>query len=304
MVRRLAPDILLLTDFDHDAGGAALSAFAEAAGGYPHRFALAPNAGRATDLDLDGDGRRGTARDAQGYGRFAGDGGMALLSRWPLAVGEVQDFTGLLWRDLPGATLPRTDDGRPFPGEAAQAVQRLSSTGHWVVPVEAPGGRLTVLAFAATPPVFDGPEDRNGLRARDELRFWRVWLDGDLGPAVAERFVLLGRSNIDPVDGDGDSGAMAALLGDSRLQDPRPASRGGARAADPAHLGDPALDTADWAADGAGNLRVHYVLPSADREVTGAGVFWPAPGEPGADLLGEDGQAAGPHRLVWVDIVG
>ena len=160
IVAEVRPDILLLTDFDYDAGGAAIGAFADrlAALGVdlPHRFALRPNSGMATGLDLDGNGRTGEARDAMGYGRFAGDGGLALLSRWPVDAAAVQDFSTLLWRDLPGATLPVADGG-PFPDEAAQAAQRLSSTAHWSVPVAAPGGPVTLLVWSAIPPVFDGP---------------------------------------------------------------------------------------------------------------------------------------------------
>ena len=39
-------------------------------------------------------------------------------------------------------------------------------------------GRLTILAFAATAPVFDGPEDRNGLRNAAEIGLWPLLLDG------------------------------------------------------------------------------------------------------------------------------
>ncbi len=298
----LRPDVLLLTAFDWDHDGVALAALAarlEAAGlAYPYRYAPEPNAGQATGIDLDGDGRVGP-RDAQGYGRFAGDGGMALLSRWPL--GEARDLSGLLWRDLPGARLPRREDGSPFPSEEAAAVQRLSSTGHWVVPVQAPGGTVTVLAWAATPPLFDGPEDRNGLRAGDELMLWARLLDGELGPAPEGDFVLMGLSNLDPADGEGPRADMAAMLADPRLQDPRPSSAGAAAEADPGQAGDPALDTADWgpaAEGGPGNLRVSYVLPSADWRVEAAGVVWPRPGEP----LAEAAAAAGAHRLVWADL--
>lgn len=73
------PDILLLTDMDWDGDGAALTALAERlaeeALDYPYRLALAPNAGLPSGLDLDGNGRLGEARDAQGYGRFMGEGG-------------------------------------------------------------------------------------------------------------------------------------------------------------------------------------------------------------------------------------
>ncbi len=293
------PDILLLTDMDWDGDGAALAALAErlqeAGLPYPHRLALAPNAGLPSGLDLDGNGRRGEPRDAQGYGRFMGEGGMALLSRWPL--GDVRDLSGLLWRDLPGARLPRRGD-QPFPSAEAQAAQRLSSSGHWIVPVKAPEGDLTLLAWAATTPVFDGPEDLNGLRNADELAVWSRVLDGSMGP-VPPDVVLLGNANLDPMDGDGLRGDMAALLADRRLQDPRPGSEGGRAAPQAGQVGDPALDTVDWPEDGGpGNLRVSYILPAADWRVAGSGVVWPAAGDP----LGASVEAAGPHRLVWVDL--
>ena len=302
-----APDILLLTGFDYDLDGTALAAFeariAAIGQGYPHRFALRPNTGMATGIDLDGDGKAGGPRDAQGFGRFAGEGGMAILSRYEIAAGGVADLSDFLWRDLPGGLI----DGAGL-SDAARAVQRLSTTGHWAVPVDLPGGRrLTLLAWYATPPVFDGPEDRNGRRNRDEAAFWLRYLDGALPMAPPDApFVLLGDANLDPVDGDGRADALGALLADPRLTDPAQASAGAARAAaeqggaNAGQKGDPARDTADWPDDpaGPGNLRVDYVLPSADLEVAGGGVWWPAPGEAGAGAAAE----ASRHRLVWVDI--
>ncbi len=287
VLAEVSPDVLLLTDFDYDLEGMALAAFAARAG-YDHWFAAQPNTGMMTTLDLDQNGKFGEPRDAQGYGRFRGDGGMAVLSRWPM--GEVTDYSAMLWQDLPGAVMP---EGWP---EEVNAAQRLSHVGHWIVPVEAPGGVLNLMAFSASPPVFDGPEDRNGLRNRDELRLWSWVLD----QGAPEGFVVLGNANLDPVDGQGRRDAMVAFLGDPRLQDPMPRSEGGALAADADHQGDPALDTADWRDGAPGNLRVSYVLPAATWEVTDAGVYWPAPDEDG--LLGEDGLLAGPHRLVWVDV--
>lgn len=302
-IAAVAPDVLVLTAFDFDAGNAALAAFrdrlAGAGVGYPHLFSRLPNAGMATGLDMNGDGRRGDPRDAQGYGRFAGQAGLAVLSRWPVDAAAVRDFSALLWRDLPGAVLPQVD-GEPFPSPQAQAVQRLSSTAHWLVPVLAPGGPVDLLVWSATPPVFDGPEDMNGLRNRDELRLWTRLLDSDLGAVPGRHFVIAGNANLDPFDGDGLRAAMADFLADPRLQDPLPSSRGAQAAAVPGQRGPPERATAIW--DRVGTLRVSYVLPSAAWEVVDSGVFWPGPDDSQTALMGEDGLAAGPHRLVWVDL--
>ncbi len=135
----VSADVVLLIGVDYDHGLAALSALAgrvAAAGAdYPHRFALRPNTGMPTDLDLDGDGRLREPEDAQGYGWFSGEGGMAVLSRLAIDSSGARDFSALLWRDLPGALI----DGAGLPAEAL-AVQRLSTTGHWAVPVVLPGG--------------------------------------------------------------------------------------------------------------------------------------------------------------------
>lgn len=297
-VAAVAPDMLVLTAFDYDAGNVALAAFRDrlAAAGvdYPHIFSRLPNTGMATGLDMNGDGRTGGPRDAQGYGRFAGQAGLAVLTRWPVDEGAMRDFSPLPWRDLPGAVLPQVE-GRAFPSEEAQAVQRLSSTAHWLVPVQVPGGNVDLMVWSATPPVFDGPEDMNGLRNRDELRLWMRLLDGELGEGPGRYFVIAGNANLDPFDGDGLREAMADFLADPRLQDPAPASEGGRAAAGPGQRGPPGQVTAMWESVGA--LRVSYVLPSAAWEVVDAGVLWPGPGAGDIDV-----EVAGPHRLVWVDL--
>ncbi len=310
VVAKARPDILLLLSVDYDHGLAALDAlaarFAEAGAGFAHRFALRPNSGLASGLDLDGDGRLGGPGDAQGYGAFAGQGGMAILSRLPIAAAEARDFSAFLWRDLPGALIPERD-GAPFPSAAAIEAQRLSTTGHWEVPVILPSGqRMRLLAWHGSPPVFDGPEDRNGRRNHDETAFWTALIDDRLGvPAPAPPFVILGDANLDPADGDGRGAAIRALLAHPALRDPAPSGAGGAAAsaaqggANAAQSGDPALDTVDWPDDGPGNLRVDYVLPSRDLAVVASGVFWPEPGTPMAETV----EAASRHRLVWVDLL-
>ena len=288
------PDILLLTGFDYDADLVALTAFADglAALGqpYPHRFARRPNTGMATGLDLDGDGELGGPGDAQGWGRYSGAQGMAVLSRYPVEATAARDFSATLWRDLPGARLP---DG--MTADAA-AVQRLSTTAHWDVPVAAPGGVIHLLAFAATTPVFDGPEDRNGLRNADEIGFWRAYLDGKLPWQPPADFVILGLANLDPAKGSGRRNAIRALLSDPRLHDPAPESLGGG--ADTADFPEPD----DPLKPGPGNLRVDYVLPSLSLSLQGAGVVWPAPDEPAQAALAAAVTTASRHRLVWVDV--
>ncbi len=300
VIASAAPDVLLLTTFDHDTENHALKSFArllaEAGLELPHLYATRPNAGLETGLDMDGNGRLSEARDAQGYGSFTGRGGMAVLSRYPL--GEVRDFSDMLWRDLPGATLP-TVGGQPFPSEASQAAQRLSSVAHWDVPVQTPDGVFHLLAYNATTPVYDGDEDRNGLRNHDETLLWLQLLDGKLDvPAPEAPVIVLGNVNVDPFDGQGRQGALRALLAHPRLQDPAPSSPGAAAAANPAHEGPAALDTVDWRDPRPGNLRVDYILPDARLTVEDAGTIWPRPDAQNAGTVA----TASRHHLVWVDI--
>lgn len=220
-----------------------------------------------------------------------------------MLTGAMRDFTQILWSELPGA-IPPVEDGVPFPDAARFAQQRLSSTVHWDLPLRLPGGEsLNLLIWKATPPVFDGPEDRNGRRNHDEAALWLRYLDGAIGPAPEGPVVLIGNANLDPEDGDGLPQAMTALLTHPRLQDPRPRSAGGQAHANPGHIGDPGLDTADWDDESPGNLRVDYILPARELTVLDAGVFWPAPDDPEAALLGGDDVIASRHRLVWVDLL-
>ena len=110
VLARVRPDVVLLTGLDYDATGAALTALRDrlsAAGlTLPYAFALRPNSGVSSGTDLNGDGRVSGPGDALGYGHFAGQGGMALLSRFPVDAAASHDLTPLLWRDFPHALLP------------------------------------------------------------------------------------------------------------------------------------------------------------------------------------------------------
>lgn len=302
IIAQVAPDVLLLTDFDYDLDGLTLAEFVRrlklAGTNFPYSFSARPNSGMQTGLDLDGDGYFGDASDGQGFGRFNGEGGMAIISKYPIETENIRDLSKNLWRDELGATLPQVD-GAPFPSPEAIAIQRLSTTGHWILPITIKNGPLlTLMAWSATPPVFDGEEDQNGLRNRDELLIW----ENIIRTESPHHFVVLGNANLDPVDGQGITSAMANFLQSPAIQDPKPQSDGAKVAADSSHNGDPATDTANWDGEIPGNLRVSYVLPSIDWTVTNAGVFWPAPSDPLAVLSGEDGAITGPHHLVWVDL--
>lgn len=310
VIAHISPDVLLLLDFDFDYDLVALKALG-ARLGYPHAFAKMPNSGLATGLDMDGDGRLGGPRDAQSFGYYTGQGGMAVLSRLPILQDKVRDFSQMLWRDLPQAQLPVKADGAAFYAPEALALLRLSSVGHWDVPFALPDGTVAhLLAYHAGTPVFDGPEDRNGLRNADEQRLWRLYLDGALPEIEAPSgpLILAGSANLDPLDGAGKREEIKALLAHSRFVDPLPQSEGaglaGHEGVNAQHSGDPALDTADWKDEGnsPGNLRVDYLLPSTEWEVVDAGVFWPAPDDPEVQILGHGEGRASRHALVWVDL--
>ena len=288
VIAAAAPDVILLTGIDWDHDGLALAGFSDQLlkAGYPmlHQFTARPNSGMATGLDLNGDGRLGGGDDAQGFGMFTGQNGMAVMSRLPL--GPVTDHTAFLWRDLPGHLMP------PDTAPEVAAIQRLSSTAHWDVVVQTAQGPLHLLAWSATPPVFDGPEERNARRNHDEAAFWLHHLPD-------APFVLIGNINLDMADGDGRTEALTALLDHAQDTEPRGAWQPPQSGANAMHRGDPALDTAVFRDDSPGNLRVDYVLPDRRLTVLDSGVLWPAPQNPLAEAV----ESASNHRLVWVDLL-
>ncbi len=306
LIAHVRPDILVLSGLDYDHSLAALGALrdlvAEHGHDFQHFFARPSNAGLRHPAQAQSPRARTGPDDAQGYGRFAGSGALALLTRYPVDLPELRDFSDFLWRDLPDSLIPERDD-------AWRRTQRLSSTGHWDVPVILDSGqRLHLLIYQAGPPVFGDAHHTNRLRNHDETAFWTAYLDARLAvPPPAGPLVVMGGSNLDPHDGDGLHQAMRALLTHPRLQDPQPSSDGARHAAhtqkDRAHLGPPELDTVHWPQDrGPGNLRVSYILPSVGLRVTGSGVFWPHPDVPEYAYLGAADSPPTRHRLVWVDI--
>ena len=326
VLQRVRPDIVLLNEFDYDPSCDAAAMLNDHYLGrgqrgqdpirYAHHFRAPVNTGVDSGLDLDGDGQPGGPGDAWGFGRFPGQYGMLLLSRYPLNTEQTRTFAAFRWSAMPGALRPVMPDGSPFYPDTTWNALRLSSKSHWDIAVEIDDRPLRLLAFHPTPPVFDGPEDRNGRRNFDEIRFWREYT----GPSGADfivddagrvggisqgqAFVIAGDFNADPRDGDSLPGAIGQLLTAPRIDASCNASSAGAAEAaqmqggvNRQQAGDPAMDTADFNDKHTGNLRLDYVLPSAELEVTGCGVFWPAASAAGHELV-----HASDHRLVWLDI--
>jgi hypothetical protein len=335
IIQRVRPDILLLQEFDYDIEGKSVAAFranylSKPQGGaepiaFPHVFFTESNTGLPSGFDLNNDGKTEGGQDALGFGEFPGQYAMVLLSRFPIDAKKARTFRKFLWNDMPGARLP-DDPSTPAPQDWYSrdelALLPLSSKSHWDVPVKI--GRLTlhVLASHPTPPAFDGPEDRNGLRNHDEIRFWSDYLSGG-GSATYIRddrnrrggfgrgeFMIMGDQNSDPADGGSLQDAINSLVHHARVNPAfTPSSDGAAEAsavqggANTEHRGDPRNDTADFNDRVAGNLRVDYLLPSKGLTVCGGGVFWPRQGEPEARLVwGDRPPPSSDHRLVWIDV--
>ncbi|WP_198165896.1 endonuclease/exonuclease/phosphatase family protein [Agromyces laixinhei] len=334
VIQRTNPDIVLLNEFDYVEGGVAADLFRDnylevSQGGadpveYPYAFVAPSNTGVPSGFDLNNDGTIGGGDDAFGFGLFEGQYGMVVLSKHPIVEDEVRTFQHFLWKDMPGALLP-DDPTTPEPADWYSAdeleVMRLSSKSHWDVPIEVGRTTIHVLASHPTPPTFDGPEDRNGLRNHDEIRFWADYITpwssryirddaGERGGLkLRDSFVIIGDQNADPVDGDSADAAIHQLLDHWRITDPLPTSDGAVEAAalqggaNLAHLADPAYDTADFNDDPEpGNLRADYVLPSRGLRVNDAGVFWPVQADPLSALTGTYPFPSSDHRLVWVDL--
>jgi endonuclease/exonuclease/phosphatase family metal-dependent hydrolase len=365
ILQRVRPDIIVLNEFDYDPDFDAAGLFnehylAKSWNGqqtihYPYSYRGPVNTGMDSGLDLDGNGKTGEPQDAWGYGSFPGQYGMLVLSRFPIRLEATRTFQHFPWSALPAVQRPFGPDGSSYYPDDIWKQLRLSSKSHWDLLIDVNGRDLHFLVHHPTPPVFDGPENRNGKRNYDENRFWIKYLErgekdyivDDNGEAggldKGALFIIAGDLNADPLDGDsisgvsevsedthdlevmkisedthdllnklsedthnGDSanGAIAQLLAFPLINASCiPLSPGGREASvvqggkNRQHKGDPAADTSDFNDERTGNLRLDYVLPSANITVRNCGVFWPAEGEVGHDLV-----KASDHRLVWLDI--
>ncbi|MFD2793929.1 endonuclease/exonuclease/phosphatase family protein [Promicromonospora vindobonensis] len=337
VIQHADPDVVLLNEFDYSGDADAYAAadlfrenYLEVPQGtgdpveYPYAFVAPSNTGVPSGFDLNNDGTVGGGDDALGFGLFPGQYGMVVLSKYPIQHDRVRTFQDFRWQDMPGALLPddpATEAPADWYSAEELAVLPLSSKSHWDVPVRVGRDTVHVLAAHPTPPSFDGAEDRNGLRNHDEIRFWADYVRGGRaaryqyddegrrgGLRPGSSFVIVGDYNADPLDGDSVAAAIDQLLRHPRITDPQATSAGAPEAAalqagaNLDHLGDPALDTADFADTAPGNLRVDYVLPSRDLRVRDAGVFWPTAADPLSRLTGAYPFPSSDHRLVWTDL--
>ena len=323
VIQQVRPDVLLLNEFDSYELDSTLlfinnyldiPQFENEAISYAHSLNGVVNTGRDSGLDLNNNGKLQEPQDAWGYGIFPGQYGMVVLSRYPLKL--ERSFRFFKWSDMPKASVPTGPDGTPWYPEAVFKQLRLSSKNHWDIAVTIDDQTVHFLTSHPTPPVFDGPEDRNGTRNHDEIRLWADYIDPQRSTYIYDdagatgglpedaKFVIAGDLNADPVDGDSSAGAILQLLQHPMVNAGcEPQSAGseeasnlqGGRNLD--HKGNPATDTADFNDEYTGNMRIDYALPSANLKATGCGVFWPAEEQPGHKLVD-----VSDHRLVWVDI--
>jgi hypothetical protein len=324
VIQQVRPDVLLLNEFDwYELDSAYLfisnyldtPQFGNESISYSHSLDGAVNTGSGSGLDLNRNGVPGEAGDAWGFGRFSGQYGMTVLSKFPLKL--ERSLRLFKWSDMPDALVPANPDGSPWYPDEIYKQLRLSSKSHWDISLQITNQTIHFLVSHPTPPVFDGPENRNGARNHDEIRLWADYIDPDRSAYIYDdtgltgglpretHFVIAGDLNSDPADGDSSVGAIAQLLNHPMVNAAcEPSSSGAAEASELQggknleHKGNPALDTGDFNDKYTGNMRIDYVLPSATLEVAGCGVFWPAKGEPGHGLTD-----VSDHHLVWVDII-
>ncbi|MBP87437.1 MAG: endonuclease [Planctomycetaceae bacterium] len=325
IIQRVRPDMLLLNEFDFDASNRAADLFQRhylAVGQdnqqpitFDHRFLATVNTGLPSGHDLDNDGETNGPGDAFGFGGFPGQYGMLVLSKFPIDSENVRTFQTFLWRDMPGALLPETN-GKSYYVDNEIAILRLSSKSHWDLPIRIGDRTIHFLCAHPTPPVFDGPEDRNGRRNHDEIRFWADYIDPTRsdyihddrgrrgGLAAGSSFIIAGDMNADPFDGDSRDRAIQQLLSHALIQNVRAPTSRGAReksvrdsGANDNHKGPADQDTSDFNDRSVGNLRLDYVLPGTSLKTSALGVLWPAQAEDG-----HDSADASDHRLVWLDI--
>ena len=312
IIQRVNPDIILLNEFDRVNNQhqniryfiknyLAKAQNDQTAINYPYFYQGPVNTGvKVNNINND-------KSITHGFGYFEGHFGMVLLSKYPINYNTIKTFQFFKWRDMPNALKPISPEtNQPWYSDSVWNELRLSSKSHWDIPININGKEIHILASHPTPPVFDGPENRNGNRNHDEIRFWRDYIDntqanyiyddggkkGGLSPN--KPFIILGDQNASSVEGDAINSGIKSLLTNNKLQDSMPTSIGGELYR--TDNNNAKYHTAYW------GMRADYVLPSAlDFTIKNSGVFWPQKKDETYRLI-KDRAASSDHRLVWVDL--
>ena len=192
IIQRINPDIILLNEFDKTEDDQRNiqyfiksylneSQHGQAGINYPYVYQGDVNTGVIIDADLNKDGQLNQhPSDTHGFGYFEGHFGMVLLSKYPIKTESIRTFQQFKWHDMPDALKPIDPaTAKPWYNEKVWQELRLSSKSHWDIPVSVNDKVIHILASHPTPPVFDGPEDRNGKRNHDEIRFWLDYINSD-----------------------------------------------------------------------------------------------------------------------------
>lgn len=332
ILQRVRPDIVLINEIDYDGpddrtiasdkpncAQLFLDRYLKVSQGglnaleYPHLFYQPVNTGVPTGLDLDNDGRSDGPADAYGFGRYPGQYGMVLYSRFPLHATAARTFRLLRWIDMPAALIPDGTAGKPGYLSAEETARfRLSSKSHWDVPVRIGDRDIHFLCSHPTPPVFDGDEDINGRRNFDEIRLWADYIAGgdrakylrdDQGKAGGldshSQFIIVGDLNSDAVRSDTTYGMapIQQLFDLPLVVDPRPSSLS-TKSIVPAMRSDGNLDQYKTSHFG----RLDYVLTSRGIPVQASGIFRPSANHELHRLIDRPDPASD-HYLVWIDVV-
>lgn len=304
-----APDVLVLTGVTYDSAEQisdtlrsqylAVGQDGTPAVDYPYSFTAPTNSGRESGVDLDGDGVIGGPTDAVGYGEFPGQYGMVVFSKLPIKESDVRTFQNFRWADLPDHRMPESYSA------LERSILSLQETSFWDVPVEVPGESeaMHILATSMAPPSSASTDEARGADIRRVITDYVAgdsWYltddDGDSGGLdQGAQFVVAGAP---AAHDEGSSDDLSSLLRDTVLQDPEPRT-----SSEVENTRDQDSEASVTRTEnGQPHSRSSYVLPAAALEVNGSGVFWPAEGDYGYEVVDPDSALTLDDRLVWVDL--
>jgi hypothetical protein len=285
-------------------------------------FSAPVNSGMASGMDLDHSGSvvttfplPGTSTagaeaysgDCWGPGAYPGEHGMALLvdERLTIHADKARTFRRFPWEYVPSGAMPpapgaaKDDGSTSWYTSGEKGLVRLSSVGHWDVPVALPDGAVlhVLCSRPISPgPKADGPPTFAARRNHDEIRFWADYIDDEPylvddagvggGLASGALFVVMGNLGVAPRSGpkSGDDVVASALFGAHRVNS----------AVTP--NSETPLPGLDPAATTFGNLRADYLLPSREIGIAAAGIWRAAPS-------GTDRSFPSAHFPVYMDLV-